>query len=66
MGKEAKEDDDWLGFDKLAKVLGEFPAEDSAKLEAPIKPSAEKPIESGEAPTDAGSPPKKRADPSQP
>jgi hypothetical protein len=63
MGKDAKEDDDWLGFDKLAKMLGEFPVEDSSKLEAPMRPPAEKPTESPEAPTDADAPPKTGADP---
>jgi hypothetical protein len=45
MGKELQEDEDWLGFDKLAKMLGELPADDLPKAESPTEPVTEEPAE---------------------
>jgi len=35
LGKEPKDEPDWLGFDKLAKMIGELGEEDSAGEEDP-------------------------------
>jgi hypothetical protein len=52
MGKESQDEEDWLGFDKLAKMLGE-PFDDSPpKPEVPAAPPAETPTAPEKSPTD--------------
>jgi hypothetical protein len=58
MGKELQEDEDWLGFDKLAKMLGEWTVEDWPQPEGPARPAAEKPVEAENPPGDEGAAPK--------
>jgi hypothetical protein len=41
MGRELKEDEDWLGFDKFAKMLGELPGDDMPQPESSAEPAAE-------------------------
>jgi hypothetical protein len=45
LGKEPKDEPDWLGFDKLAKMIGEMDDEDSTKPEAAAEPLPEKTAE---------------------
>lgn len=54
MGKEPQDDEDWLGFDKLAKMLGELPEDDSPEPQAPADSAAETPIVPEKPPSDQG------------